>query len=65
MSELKSAANNDNSLQGTVVAVQANFYRVLLDKTSKNLLIPEHFESDYLLCTRRSRLKKIGQKVLV
>ena len=39
--------------QGTVVAVQANFYRVRLDN------------GDTFLCTRRSRLKKIGEKVLV
>ncbi len=41
-------------ITGTVVAVQANFYQVQLDE----------FEIR-LLCTRRSRLKKIGQKVMV
>ncbi len=40
-------------LLGTVTTVQANFYQVQLDN-----LVP-------LLCTRRSRLKKIGQKVMV
>ncbi|MBW4516598.1 MAG: small ribosomal subunit biogenesis GTPase RsgA [Timaviella obliquedivisa GSE-PSE-MK23-08B] len=46
---------------GTVVAVQANYYRVRLDA-----FIPEEAgEVDYLLCTRRSRLKKIGQQVMV
>lgn len=41
-------------LQGTVTAVQANFYHVqLLDGSGS------------LLCTRRSRLKKIGQQVMV
>lgn len=39
--------------RGTVLAVQANFYQVLLDGGSN------------LLCTRRMRLKKIGQKVMV
>ena len=38
---------------GTVIAVQANFYQVRLDNGSD------------LLCTRRTRLKKIGQKVMV
>jgi len=49
----------DSSLLGTVMAVQANFYQVRLD------LVPDNFESVYLLCTRRTRLKKIGQKVMV
>ena len=39
---------------GTVVAVQANFYQVKLDSSDR-----------LLLCTRRTRLKKIGQKVMV
>lgn len=40
---------------GTVMAVQANFYQVRLHgPTSRSLL-----------CTRRTRLKKIGQKVMV
>ena len=42
-------------LTGTVIAVQANFYQVKL-KTDR---------SHVLLCTRRTRLKKIGQKVMV
>lgn len=41
---------------GTVVAVQANFYQVKLEIASA---------TPSLLCTRRSRLKKIGQKVMV
>ena len=44
------------SIWGTVVAVQANFYRVKLDK--------KH-DLEFLLCTRRTRLKKIGTKVMV
>lgn len=43
-----------DQLTGTVVAVQANFYWVQLE-----------FDNIRLLCTRRSRLKKIGQKVMV
>jgi putative ribosome biogenesis GTPase RsgA len=39
---------------GTVIAVQANFYQVRLDS-----------RQDTLLCTRPTRLKKIGQSVLV
>ncbi|MDX2229006.1 MAG: small ribosomal subunit biogenesis GTPase RsgA [Leptolyngbyaceae cyanobacterium bins.349] len=45
-------------LLGTVLAVQANFYLVKLDP------IPSLPRST-LLCTRRSRLKKVGQKVMV
>ena len=47
-------------LWGTVVAVQANFYQVKLAPNSDRLS-----KIDYLLCTRRTRLKKIGQKVMV
>ena len=53
---LVKANNGDRNLWGTVVAVQANFYRVRLVIDS---------EIVYLLCTRRTRLKKIGQKVMV
>ncbi|NBD18617.1 MAG: small ribosomal subunit biogenesis GTPase RsgA [Cyanobacteria bacterium] len=45
---------DQDQLTGTVVAVQANFYQVQLDT-----------DETRLLCTRRSRLKKIGQKVMV
>ena len=46
-------------LVGTVLAVQANFYRVQMDESviGSDPLI--------LLCTRRTRLKKIGQQVMV
>ena len=47
-------------LWGTVVAVQANFYQV---KLAANCDRESNLE--YLLCTRRTRLKKIGQKVMV
>ncbi len=41
--------------EGTVIAVQANYYWVRLHNVT-----PEP-----LLCTRRTRLKKVGQKVMV
>jgi ribosome biogenesis GTPase len=47
-------------LLGTVLAVQANFYQVQIDLDSQNLDFPP-----LLLCTRRTRLKKIGQQVMV
>jgi len=43
-------------LCGTVVAVQANFYQVRLDSPVM---------AENLLCTRRARLQKIGQSVMV
>jgi len=49
-------------LLGTVLAVQANFYRVHLDE--KEVVENTHPPS-LLLCTRRTRLKKIGQQVMV
>jgi ribosome biogenesis GTPase len=61
-----SAANPlDNELAasppwvGTVLAVQANYYRVKLDS------LDTAAASSELLCTRRTRLKKIGSKVMV
>jgi ribosome biogenesis GTPase len=50
-------------LLGTVIAVQANFYQVRLDKIGETHQLdnsPLHW-----LCTRRTRLKKIGQQVMV
>jgi ribosome biogenesis GTPase / thiamine phosphate phosphatase len=46
---------------GTVLAVQANFYRVRLDLPQTE----EGLEQADLLCTRRARLKKLGQQVMV
>ena len=51
--------DNNAELIGTVIAVQANFYQVRLDQNTNS---PHH---QSLLCTRRTRLKKIGQKVMV
>ncbi|MEG3861073.1 ribosome small subunit-dependent GTPase A [Microcoleus sp. herbarium12] len=56
---------NLSSLIGTVVAVQANFYRVRLDieaDIDDNIALAD---APTLLCTRRTRLKKIGQQVMV
>jgi ribosome biogenesis GTPase len=64
---------------GTVVAVQANYYQVKLNSEqnaanpeTKNQLenLPTDLRNlepipDTLLCTRRSRLKKLGQRVMV
>ena len=47
---------------GTIIAVQANFYQVRLDQPSEVVNDEPSFS---LLCTRRTRLKKIGQKVMV
>jgi ribosome biogenesis GTPase / thiamine phosphate phosphatase len=46
-------------LVGTVLAVQANFYQVRLDWAFGS------GDAATLLCTRRSRLKKLGQRVMV
>jgi ribosome biogenesis GTPase len=61
-------------LLGTVLAVQANFYQVQLDLDLEGTgdaseLIKQssqgEIELPQLLCTRRTRLKKIGQRVMV
>ncbi|ACK67168.1 ribosome small subunit-dependent GTPase A [Rippkaea orientalis PCC 8801] len=51
-----------SEIVGTVVAVQANFYQVRLDQ---DIILENSSKTHYLLCTRRTRLKKIGQKVMV
>lgn len=58
------------ALVGTVLAVQANYYWVKLDAglqpTQVDLLPPATPKRPaILLCTRRTRLKKIGQQVMV
>jgi len=55
-------------LLGTVLAVQANYYRVRLylpETAREERQEAKGNSSPLLLCTRRSRLKKIGQQVLV
>lgn len=64
-------SHSDSRIWGTVVAVQANFYRVRLENGLVNKALVGDIAartsktSRYLLCTRRTRLKKIGQKVMV
>ncbi|MEG3842093.1 ribosome small subunit-dependent GTPase A [Microcoleus sp. herbarium14] len=59
--------SRDSSLiTATVVAVQANFYQVRLDPdVSTDGENPLLADRPILLCTRRTRLKKIGQQVMV
>lgn len=65
--ELEADAGQAQPWVGTVLAVQANYYKVRLDR------VPEPatdeaisaFDRADLLCTRRARLKKIGQQVMV
>lgn len=76
-SQLSKVLDQDNlpfgldGLIGTVVAIQANYYWVRLDTATA---IEEQQDKDIvegkklqpvLLCTRRSLLKKIGQRVIV
>ncbi len=49
---------------GTVVATQANYYRVQLDQPAPSPALEAAPQRDWL-CIRRSRLKKIGQRVMV
>jgi ribosome biogenesis GTPase / thiamine phosphate phosphatase len=56
-SNLEAQASELTPLMGTVLAVQANYYWVRL--SDPTLPIAD------LLCTRRTRLKKIGQQVMV
>jgi len=58
------------AITGTVLAVQANYYRVMLDQAFSLELLDEYGQKysqiiDELLCTRRARLKKIGQQICV
>ncbi|MFM7602321.1 MAG: small ribosomal subunit biogenesis GTPase RsgA [Pseudanabaena sp.] len=58
------------AITGTVLAVQANYYRVMLDQAFNLELLDEYGQKysqiiDELLCTRRARLKKIGQQICV
>jgi ribosome biogenesis GTPase / thiamine phosphate phosphatase len=55
---------------GTVLAAQANYYWVKLENLSLDRKDEDWFQTSQflphtLLCTRRSRLKKIGQQVIV
>lgn len=56
--DASAAPGNSETFLGIVLAVQANFYLVKLDRG-------EQYPRSTLLCTRRSRLKKLGQRVMV
>ena len=59
-SDLENNSQGITPLVGTVLAAQANFYQVRLNTSLlSSSPIPQ------LLCTRRARLKKIGQQVMV
>ncbi|MTJ53232.1 small ribosomal subunit biogenesis GTPase RsgA [Anabaena sp. UHCC 0253] len=86
---MKGECVSTKQLFGTVLAVQANFYRVQMDEVERSQEsgvrsqeseiiesssslsslspVPCHLSpsSPILLCTRRTRLKKIGQQVMV
>ncbi|QDL11699.1 ribosome small subunit-dependent GTPase A [Brasilonema octagenarum UFV-E1] len=59
------AEDPTDKLLGTVLAVQANFYRVQLDIGTRQMSEQSSPHPPMLLCTRRTRLKKIGQQVMV
>jgi ribosome biogenesis GTPase len=53
------------AILGTVLSFQANYYRVQLDHPHLLETEAEPVQIPFLLCTRRSRLKKVGQRVMV
>lgn len=63
------APNIHGDYWGTVVAVQANFYWVRVEAAATQNTEPDKAASQVpiamLLCTRRARLKKVGQQVMV
>lgn len=72
--EYTNSSNLSTRWLGTVVAVQANFYQVRLDQLKvdklevvgcEDNLQANNLQLSTLLCTRRARLKKIGQQVMV
>lgn len=64
-SEAGNLLETDAQWVGTVVAVQANFYQVKIEQNHNSVGTATENLSHLLLCTRRARLKKIGQKVMV
>lgn len=70
-SQSRPIAESSTSLVGTVLSGQANYYWVRLDSDTEyppvgeETASPSGVERLSLLCTRRSRLKKIGQQVWV
>lgn len=55
-------SSTTDDLVGTVIAVQANYYSVQLDVAAQG---QGELPALNLLCTRRARLKKVGQQVMV
>lgn len=80
-SDFEQQVEDSSPLLGTVVAVQANYYQVRLDSQNSEFKVrnsefgifnsssppasPASPAPEALLCTRRARLKKIGQQVMV
>ena len=77
-SDSEQQVGDSSPLLGTVVAVQANYYQVKLDTQESEGTSQESGERIFnsssppassapsaLLCTRRARLKKLGQQVMV
>jgi ribosome biogenesis GTPase len=62
-----SSAESTELWWGTVVAGQANFYWVKLDRVEQSQAngAQANQSQTSLLCTRRARLKKLGQQVMV
>lgn len=66
MSDRSLDSGSNDPIYGMVVAVQANYYQVKLERIPKSAKSDEYQDvGQFLLCTRRTRLKKIGQKVMV
>jgi ribosome biogenesis GTPase len=63
VTEISSPQQSDLAWLGTVSSAQANFYWVRLSKKAGNGPYPPRKLA--LLCTRRARLKKMGQQVMV
>lgn len=77
-SDSEQQVEDSSPLLGTVVAVQANYYQVKLDtqesegtnqesgeRIFNSSSLPASSDPSALLCTRRARLKKLGQQVMV
>lgn len=60
-SVLPESTPTDSGLWGTVMSVEANYYRVKLSPVVGQPMLPD----TVLLCTCRARLKKVGQQVMV
>ncbi|WP_051158487.1 small ribosomal subunit biogenesis GTPase RsgA [Nodosilinea nodulosa] len=58
-------AGGDDGLWGRVVATQANYYRVQLSAPAALGIADAGTADTTVLCTRRARLKKTGQQVMV